>query len=435
MSIHSSVNPLKSVMSSRTLPAMTETIAAGSAAAPRERTRYLTASGVALWGAQIGQVAVPLTAVTMLHAGAEGTSLLQTALTLPFVILGLPVGAWLDRVRRRPVMIGADLVRAAALITVPVAARFGRLTMTHLLAVVVIQGVATVFFDLGAQSFVKDLAPGALLARTNARLATITQAALIGGPPLAGWAAGLLTAPMVLLVMAAGYLWSAGWLSTLTTRERPASDAPRRHLLHEIGEGVTFVARQPVLRTVVIAGSMVNIGIAGVMTLLPVLALTELGWSERTLGMFLGTGGVGGLIGAVTAVRLADKLGAGRAVLLVGIAVAPLAIAIPLLGRPVPGPIAAVGWALVMLKVGFDSVLMMTFRQQVTPASLMARVNGTMRVLFTGAVALGAATTGALATASGIRWALGASAAFLACVWIPIALSPVRQMTTLGTSP
>ncbi|GAA3081172.1 hypothetical protein GCM10020000_78840 [Streptomyces olivoverticillatus] len=213
---------------------------------------------------------------------------MKTALTLPFVILGLPVGAWLDRVRRRPVMIGADLVRAAALTTVPVAAWFGRLTMTHLLAVVVVQGVATVFFDLGTQSFVKDLAPGALLARTNARLATITQAAVIAGPPLAGWAAGLLSAPTVLLVMAAGYLWSAGWLSTLTTREHPASGASRPRLLHQIGEGVTFVARQSVLRTVVIAGSMVNIGIAGVMTLLPVLALTELGWSEGTLGMFLG---------------------------------------------------------------------------------------------------------------------------------------------------
>jgi len=388
-----------------------------------------------LWGAQIGQVAVPLTAVTVLHAGAEETSLLQIALTLPFVILGLPVGAWLDRVRRRPVMIGADLVRAAALITVPVTAWFGRLTMIHLLAVVVVQGVATVFFDLGAQSFVKDLAPGALLARTNARLATVTQAALIAGPPLAGWAAGLLTAPMVLFVMAAGYLWSAGWLSTLTTREHAAaSAAPGGHLLHEIGEGVAFVARQPVLRTVVIAGSMVNIGIAGVMTLLPVLALTELGWSEGNLGTFLGVGGVGGLIGAVTAVRLADRLGAGRAVLLVGIAVAPLAVTIPLLGRPVPGPLAAVGWALVLLKVGFDSVLMMTFRQQVTPAHLMARVNGTMRVLFTGAVALGAAAAGALAAISGIRWALGASAAFLACVWIPIALSPVRRMTSLGTN-
>ncbi|MFD8983028.1 MFS transporter [Streptomyces sp. NPDC059564] len=417
---------------------MTETAEAITvAAAPvrKDGTRYLTASGVALWGAQIGQVAVPLTAVTVLHAGAGGTSLLKTGLALPFVILGLPVGAWLDRVRRRPVMIGADLVRAAALITVPAAAWAGCLTMTHLLAVVVIQGVATVFFDLATQSFVKDIAPGSLLPRTNARLATITQTAVVAGPPLAGWAAGLLSAPAVLLVMAAGYLWSAGWLSALTTPEHPAGGAPRLRLLHEIGEGVAFVFRQPVLRTVVVSGSMVNIGTAGVMTLLPVLALTELGWSEGTLGVFLGAGGVGGLVGALTAVRLAERLGAGRAVLFVGIAVAPLAITIPLLERPVPGPLAAVGWALVMLKVGFDSVLMMTFRQQVTPAGLMARVNGTMRVLFTGAVALGSATAGALATAGGVRCALGVSAACLACVWIPIALSPLRRMTTLGTHP
>ncbi|MFE1787539.1 MFS transporter [Streptomyces sp. NPDC059525] len=407
----------------------------GTTAVPRDRSRYLTASGVALWGAQIGQVALPLTAVTVLHVGPGGVSLLKTALTLPFVILGLPVGAWLDRLRRRPVMIGADLVRAAALATVPVAAWFGRLTAAHLLAVVVVQGVATVFFDLATQSLVKDLAPGALLARTNARLATITQAALIAGPPLAGWAAGLLNAPTVLLVMAAGYLWSAGWLYTLTTHEQPTGGAPGRRLLHEIGEGVRFVVRQPVLRTVVIAGSLVNVGIAGVMTLLPVLALTELGWGEGALGLFLGAGGIGGLVGAGTAVKLAERLGAGRAVLLVGVAVAPLAVTIPLLGRPVPGPLVAVGWALVMLKVGFDSVLMMTFRQQVTPAGLMARVNGTMRVLFTGAVALGSAAAGALATAGGIRWALGASAACLACVWVPIALSPVRRLTTLGTTP
>ncbi|MET8625506.1 MFS transporter [Kitasatospora sp. NPDC004669] len=413
---------------------MTQTItAAPPVVTPQDRSRYLTASGVALWGAQIGQVAVPLTAVTVLHTGASGTSLLRTALTLPFVLLGLPVGAWLDRVRRRPVMIGADLVRAGALITVPVAAWSGCLSTVHLLAVVVVQGVATVFFDLATQSLVKDLAPGALLARTNARLATVTQTALIGGPALAGWAAGMLSAPTVLLVMAAGYLWSAAWLSTLGMREHPAGGVVRRHLLHEIAEGIAFVARQPVLRTVTVAGSMVNIGTAGVMTLLPVLALTELGWSEGELGLFLGAGGVGGLLGALSAVRLADRLGAGRAALLVGVLVAPPAVAVPLLGRPVPGPVAAVGWALVLLKVGFDSVLMMTFRQQVTPAGLLARVNGTMRVLFTGATALGAATAGVLAAAVGTRWALAASAACLACVWIPIALSPVRRMRVLGT--
>lgn len=412
---------------------MTEAVGARPADLPRDRIRYLTASGVALWGAQIGQVAVSLTAVAVLHAGAGGTSMLQTALTVPFVVLGLPVGAWLDRVRRRPVMIAADLVRAATLLTVPLVAWTGHLTMAHLVTVMVVQGIATVFFDLATQSFVKDLAPGALLARINGRLATITQAALIAGPPLAGCAAGALTAPTVLLVTAGGYLWSAGWLSTLTAREHPSPDAQRRRLLHEIGDGVAFVARQPILRTVVISGSMVNIGIAGVMTLLPVLALNDLGWSQGDLGIFLGAGGVGGLLGAVTAARLADKLGAGRAVLFVGVAVAPLAIALPLLGHPVPGPAAAVGWALVMLKVGFDSVVMMTFRQHITPHALLARVNGTMRVLFTGSIAVGAASAGALTEAVGLRWALGLCAAILACVWIPIAVSPVRRMTTLGT--
>ncbi|WP_435279546.1 MFS transporter [Streptomyces sp. 1222.5] len=400
----------------------------------RDRARYLTASGVALWGAQIGQVAIPLTAVTALHSGASATALLRTALTLPFVLLGLPVGAWLDRVPRRPVMIAADLVRAAALATVPVAYWCHALTMAQLLAVVTVQGVATVFFDLATQSLVKDLAPGALLAPTNARLATLAQTAMIAAPPLAGWAAGLLNPPTVLLAMAVGYLWSAVWLSALVLCERPAASAPVPHrpLGREITEGLAFVARQPVLRAVLVSGSLVNIGTAGVTTLLPVLTLTELGWSEGELGLFFGAGGIGGLTGALGAVRLARWLGAGRAAVLVGIAVAPLALTLPLLGHPVPAPLAALAWALVMLKIGFDSVLMMTFRQQATPAHLMARVNGTMRVFFTGTVALGATTAGTLAATTDTRTALTVAAAALACAWLPTALSPLRRMTTLA---
>ncbi|MER7585548.1 MFS transporter [Kitasatospora sp. NPDC097691] len=410
----------------------TETAELSCAAPPRDRRRYLSAAGVALWGAQVGQVALPLTAVTVLHAGASGTSLLKTALTLPFVVLGLPVGAWLDRVRRRPVMIGADLVRAGALLTVPAAAWSGHLTAAHLLAVVTVLGIATVFFDLGAQSHLKDLVPGARLADTNARLATITQSALIAGPPLAGWAAALLSAPAVLLATAGGYLWSAARIATLTAPEHPSGGGPRRRLGREMAEGVAFVARQPVLRTVLAAGCLVNVGTAGVTTLLPVLALTGLGWSEGQLGAFLGAGGVGGLVGAVSAVRLAGRLGAGRASLLVGVGVAPAAACLPLLCAPVPAPVAAAGWALVVLKVGFDSVVMLTFRQQVTPAGLLGRVNGTMRVLFAGAVALGAASAGVLAQVVGLRGALGVSAGCLACAWVPIALSPLRRMTVLG---
>jgi len=396
----------------------------------QDRRRYLTASGVALWGAQIGAVGLPLTAVTTLDAGAGGTALLNTVLTLPMVLLGLPVGAWLDRVRRRPVMVAADLGRAVALITVPVAAWLEALTMEHLLAVVLVQGIGTVFFDLGTQSYVKDIAPGGSLARTNARLATLMQSALIAGPPLAGWAAGLFTAPTVLLVMAAGYLWSGLWLLRITAREHDDRH-PRRHVAREMLDGLGFVARQPVLRTVLLAGSMVNIGTFAVVTLLPVLTLTHLGWTEAQLGLFLGAGGAGGLVGALAALWLSERLGAGRASMIVGIAVGPLALTLPLLGRPVPAWLAALGWALVILKVGFDSVLMMTFRQQVTPSPMLARVNATMRVVFTGASALGASGAGVLGTVAGLRPALGAAAVVLALVWVPIAFSPVRRMTIL----
>ncbi|GAA2113384.1 MFS transporter [Streptomyces synnematoformans] len=407
----------------------------------RDRRRYLTASGVALWGAQFGQIAIPLAAVTTLHAGTTGTSVLKTTLTLPFVVLGLPVGAWLDRVRRRPVMIRADLVRALALATVPAAHWAGRLTMPHLWAVVLVVGVATVFFDLGTQSYVKDLVPPARLAAVNGRLATVTQTALVCGPPLAGWAAGLLSAPTVLAATAAGYAWSALWLSRIRGAEHAggaeravsAAPPPRRRLRHEIAEGARFVWGQPVLRAVLLAGCLVNVGVAATTTLLPVLTLTTLHWTEAELGLFLGTGGLGGLAGALTAVPLTRRLHAGRAVLLIGAAVAPLALTFPFLGAPVPGWLAAAGWALVMYKVGFDSVVMMTFRQQVTPPHLMGRVNGTMRVLFTAAVALGGATAG-LGAAVGTRWILTTAALALAAVWIPIAFSPVRAAASLDAA-
>lgn len=403
-----------------------------TAAATRERSRFLIASTVAIWGAQIGHVAIPLTAVTALGTDTTGTSLIVTLLSAPFVMLGLPVGAWLDRVRRRPVMISADLVRCLTLVTVPVAWWFEMLTMTHLLVAVLVQGTATVFFDLAAQSFVKDIAPGRDLVRTNSRLATATQSALICAPPLAGWLAGLLTAPTVLLVMAGGYLWSAVWLASLRTPEQPQEHPSPRRLGSEIVSGLRHVGGDAVLRTVLLAGCMVNIGTAAVMSVLPVLALSHLGWAEADLGLFLGAGGAGGLCGALVATRLADALGAGRAVLVVGILVAPLAASLPLLGAPVPPLVAAGAWALVVFKVGFDSVLMMTFRQQVTPSGLLGRVNGTMRVFFSGAVMLGAALAGSLAALIGVRGALWMAALVLAAVWVPIALSPVRTMTVLG---
>ena len=398
----------------------------------RDRGRYLLASGVALWGAQLGVAAIPLTAVASLSADARGTALLTASVAVPFVILGLPVGAWLDRVRRRPVMITADVVRAATLATVPVADWLGSLTFLHLWLVVLVNGIATVFFDLGTQSHLKDLAPAGQLVKMNGRLATLTQSALICAPPLAGWAAGLLTPPAVLAATAAGYAWSAVWLSRLRIREPVhRADAPRQRLRADIRDGVRFVRRQPVLVAVLGAGCLVNFGSAAFTAVLPVHALADLGWSEAQLGTYLGAGGIGGLLGAMTANKVARRFGAGRSVFVIGLLIAPTAVVLPLTGDPVPGFVAAAAWALIIYKVGFDAVVMMSFRQAVTPAHLLGRVNGTMRVLFTAAVAAGAATAGTVATVAGNRAAIVVAAVALGLVWAPIALSPLRRMATL----
>jgi predicted MFS family arabinose efflux permease len=401
----------------------------------RDRARYLVASGVALWGAQVGVVAVPLTAVTTVSADARGTALLAATMALPFLLLGLPVGAWLDRVRRRPVMIASDVVRAVSLATVPIAYWLDALTFAHLWVVVLVTGVATVFFDLGTQSHLKDLAPADQLVRANGRLATLSQTALICAPPLAGWAAGLLSPAVVLASTSAGYAWSAVWLSTLRTPEpAPAGGNRRRHLLVDIRDGVRFVRSQPVLLAVLGAGCLVNFGTSSFMAVLPVYAINELGWTESERGLYLGAGGAGGLLGALTANTLAHRLGAGRAVTAIGLVIAPVAAMLPLTGRPVPGYLAALAWALVIYKIGFDAVLLMSFRQAVTPSHLLGRVNGTVRVLLTGAVAAGAARAGAAAAPLGTRGAITMSAVALGLAWVPIVLSPLPRMSTLNGS-
>jgi predicted MFS family arabinose efflux permease len=399
--------------------------------AVRDRRRYLVASGVALWGAQVAVVAVPLTAVTELSVDARGTALLAATTAVAFMVLGLPVGAWLDTVRRRPVMITADLLRAATLATLPLADWLDALTFAHLWLVVAVNGIATVFFDLGTQSHLKDLAPADQLVRMNGRLATLTQTALICAPPLAGWAAGILTPTVVLAATSAGYLWSAIWLSRLQTPEPVHPRSPGRHIASDIRDGVAFVWRQPVLLTVLGSGCLVNFGIAAFIAVLPVYVLADLGWTQAQLGLYLGAGGVGGLVGAMTAERVARRLGVGRALLVIGLALCPVAALLPMTGSLVPGPVAALAWSLVLYKVGFDSVLMMSFRQAVTPSHLLGRVNGTMRVLFTAAVALGAGCAGIAAGVIGTTGSIVVAALALGSAWVPVAVSPVSRMVAL----
>ncbi|WIM93195.1 MFS transporter [Actinoplanes oblitus] len=391
----------------------------------RDFTRFLVAAVAAKWGVNLAKVAVPLIAIASLGAGPGEAGALAAAGTAPFLLIGLPAGAWLDRIARRPVLVAMDLLRFGLLGSVPVAAAAGLLSLPYLGLVVFLNGVATVFFDLAAQSHLADLVDdrGHLVA-ANGRLATVDQLALIGGPALAGWLIGRSTASVVLAATALGYLWSALWIRRIRRPEpRPAAVA-RRSLVAEVRTGLSFVRRNRTLRAIAIAGALVNFATSGTVAMLPLL-LTP----ERTLSLFLSAGGLGGLLAALTAKRLSKAWGPGRSVLAIGLAIVPAAPLLPLVGRPVPWPLAALAWAVVIFKIGFDGVVLTSFRQLVTPPGLLGRVNGTLRVIFSGALTLGAATAGLVGDHAGPRAALAVACAALMLVWVPILRSPMRAAT------
>jgi predicted MFS family arabinose efflux permease len=392
--------------------------------------RFFLAAALSKAGTQISSLAVPLVAVLTLDATPGEVGLLAALHTVAFLLVGLPAGAWLDRMCRRPVLVAADLFRAGLLATIPVAWALDMLTLHLLYAVVLLNSVATVFFDIAAASYLPHLVSRAGLVAANARLTTVESAGHVAGPAAGGWLVQVLGPPLAIAIDAASYLWSAVWLVSVRRAEAPPEPRPRRRLAAEIREGLAFVRTHAVLRAVVLAGGLTNVALAASFSMIPIVLVRELGYSEGVLGAYLAVSGLGGLLGAATARPLAQRLGEAKAVWLLGIAVAPVAVLVPLVGH-VPVALAAAGWAVVAYKVSVDNVLLVTFRQQVTPDPLLGRVNATVRVLLTGCVTAGAAAAGLLGQLAGPRAALWLSAAVLAVTWVPVFRSPLRKNRTL----
>lgn len=397
------------------------------------------AAAVSRLGTSISYVALPLVAVTSLDAGPGQVGLLGTLSTIAFLLIGLPAGAWTDRVRRRGVLIAADLARAALFGSVPVAWALDVLTLTQLCVVVLLTGVGTVFFDVANQSYLPQVVGRTQLVAANARLVSLDGVNTIAGRGVAGFLVALLTAPAAIAADAVSYLVSAYLITRMRHREeRP--ERTRASLWREVGEGVGFVVRHPILRAVAISGALANLSIVLVLTMLPIVFVRDLGLGPGVLGLWLAGGGAGALLGSIVARRLAARFGAGRVLWLAGVVVAPLGFGVPLATtqattQAAPAAIwfAAAGWLVVTTKIGIDNVLNVSFRQLVTPERLLGRMNATFRFLLTGALAVGAASAGLAGELAGPRTPLWAGAIGLALVWVPIAVSPLRGMRELPT--
>ncbi|WP_090768746.1 MFS transporter [Nonomuraea maritima] len=389
------------------------------------RNVYLSSS-VSAFGSQVGYVALPLVAVLALHAGPGEVGLLSGLGTLAVLVAGLPAGAWVDRVRRLPVMIAADLARAALFASVPVLWWVGELTMGQLYAVAITAGICTLFFDVASQSLVPQLVGRERLTAANSLLVGTNAAMDISGRSFAGVLVGVVGAPSAIALDALSYLWSAAFLARLRSPGPPPA-APGERVARRIGDGLLFVFGHPILRAALLQGTMVNLGFPLYAVLLPVLLVSQLGHPEWVLGAYLSIGGLGTLAGSATAHLVGRRLGRGRAAWIVSLITTPAALVVPFVGDGAWTWIAAAGWFVLTYRTGLNNVLLVSFRQEVTPDAMLGRMTATTRLLLMGAVGAGGLLAGLIGEVWDVRTAMWAGAACMSLSWLPIFLSPLRQ--------
>ncbi|GAA4623239.1 MFS transporter [Actinoallomurus vinaceus] len=398
----------------------------------RDFRTLFTATGLSQLGTNTGYVALPLIAVSALKAGPGQVGALATLSTVAFLLIGLPAGAWVDRMRHRRVLIGADLVRAALFASVPPAGWLGGLTLGQLYVVALLNGCATVFFDVGSQSVLPRLVGRESLVQANAAVVSLIAAGNVAGRGAGGVLVQLLTAPVAVAFTAASYLGSALRLVAIApTPPSAVSPETPRMLRAQIAEGLRHVLRNGELRALALTATLTNLGSQIVNTMLPVLFVGRLGLSPAALGLFWAAGGAGLLLGSRCARPIAARLGHGRALGVVGPCLAPAGLLVPLVDHGLWLWVAGAGWLLVMAKTGADNVLGVSLRQRLTPDSLLGRMNATFRFMLTGALAVGSAVSGALGELTTVRTTLWVGGVVLSVAFLPVFLSPVRTRREL----
>lgn len=391
---------------------------------------------VSEFGTNVSSIALPLLAVTALQVGALGMGLLTAADRAAFLLVGLPAGAWLDRIRKRPVMLRVDLARAALLASLPIAWWLGVLTFTQLVLVALVTGIGTVFFDVAYQSYLPLLVGRRHLVEGNGKLESTKELAMVGGPAAGGGLVQLFGAAGAVVVDAVSYLVSALTLRRIREAE-PAPPPPAgRSLRAEIAEGMRFVLGHRLLRAITGTTGTANF-FSGVLSAVEVIFLVRvLGLSAGLVGLLASAAGLGGVLGALSTGWWHRRVGSARTIWLALLVTAPVTVLMPL---------AQPGWRLAFfaagnVAVGYGAVVynvaQVSFRQAICPDHLLARMNASIRFMVWGALPLGGLLGGLLGALAGIRATVWVSIIGQAVAGVFVICSPLRSMRdTPGADP
>lgn len=383
-------------------------------------------------GAQVSGVAIPLLAVLTLHASPFELGLVTASSTLAFAVIGLPAGVWLDRWRRRPILVASDLSRTVLLTTIPLAAAFGVLTLTQLVVVSLLTGVARVFFDVGYQSYIPSVIGRDRILAGNSSMETIRASGQVIGPGLGGWLVAFAGAANVVLIQAATFAVSAISLMAMRTCEpvvRPHVNQPG--LRAQVMEGLAFVGRNRILRATAIASAASNFAFAIASAVSFIFMSRSLELSPAEIGIIIAAGSVTVTIAAAFTPRFTRRVGSARIIWV------SLSVTGPII---LLGPLAQPGWPVALFIVSvaageFGQIIYaitnVSLRQRLCPENMLGRVTATMRFLIMGLFPLGAL----LGELLGLRGTLWISGIIIVLSPVPlfIALRDARDVEDLPT--
>ena len=367
----------------------------------RDFRQLWAAETISQLGTRITLLALPVLAVTLLAATPLEMGVLTALETAAFLLVGLPAGAWVDRWRRKRVLVASDLVRAAAMGSLPIAWLLDALTLQQVLVVAAISGTATVFFDVAYQSYLPTLVDRSQIVDGNGRLEMSRAVAQVAGPGITGVLLRWLGAPLLLAGDALSFLLSALFIGRIRQPDAVPDRSTRRPLRAEIAEGLSFVLRHPLLRRIVACTGTSNLFSAVTGSLLVLFALRTLGLSGSAVGFVFSAGAVGGLIGAVTAAGFARWVGEGRAIPLAVLLVLPFTALTPLAAHGAPVLLLVLGSFGISWGVVVYNVTQVSFRQRLCPPALLGRMNASVRFIVFGTIPLGACLAGCSPPGSG----------------------------------
>lgn len=386
---------------------------------------------ISSFGSHISGTAIPLAALLALGATPAQMGLLTALGAAPVLLVGLVAGVWVDRLPHRPLLIAADLGRAALLLVIPLAFALRRLTIGQLELVVFLAGALTVVAEIAGQAILPSLLAPDHLIEGNSRLGASDSVAEIGGPSVAGVLVQWIGAPFAIALDALSFLVSALSLRLIHPPARRATPPPARgSLAGEAVEGLRLIAGQPVLRALAASGGTFTFFGNFIGTLYALFAIRALHLSAAAVGTLVGLGGVSALVGALVAGRVVRRFGLGRTLIGSLFCYGTLALLIPLAGGP--PPLAYVCMALPQLLgdafIAIHFIAQASLRQTTIPDRLLGRATASLRVIEGGLGPVGALLAGALATfvSPRLTLAIGVLGILLAPLWL--VLSPVRAL-------